>query len=66
LLFSTGREARLIFGRQYLRAPQIVFGVNVLLLPGLFFASALLTRRFRGILRRLRAALRSAEKQARA
>ena len=64
LLFSTGREARLIFGCQDLRAPQIVFGVNMLLLRRLVFARALLARGIRGSLRLLRAALVGAKKQA--
>jgi hypothetical protein len=64
LLFSAGGEARFVFRCQDLPAPQIVFGVNVILLLRLLFARALLARRFRGTLRLLGAALGSAKKQA--
>ena len=56
LLFSAGREARLVFRRQDSRAHEVFFGVNVLRLLRLLFARALLAYGFCGVLRFLRAA----------
>src|SRR5260370_31631796 len=64
LLFAPGFDAGFVVGSQNFRASQIFVGVNVLLFLGLLFASAFLARGFGYILRGLRAALRSAEKQA--
>ncbi len=63
LLFAPGFDAGFVVGSQNFRASQIFVGVNVLLFLGLLFASAFLARGF-GYILGLRAALRSAEKQA--
>jgi hypothetical protein len=65
-LTALGRKARFVVRRQDFGSSQILLGVHVLGSLLLLFAGTFLTRRFRGILRLLRAALRSAEKQTRA
>ena len=63
-LVTLGREALFVFGREDFRAPQVVFGVDVLLWLRLLFAGAFLACSSRGILRFLGAAMRCSEKQA--
>jgi hypothetical protein len=62
LLLALGFDNGFVFRGQDFRATQIFVGVNVLLLLGLVFAGALLTRGFGYILGGLGAALRSAKK----
>ena len=55
------REARFVFRSQDFRAPQIIFGVNML--SRLLLARTFLACRFRRVLRFLGAALRRTEQQ---
>ena len=63
LLLALGFDEGFVFRGQDFRAPQIFFGVNVLLLFDLVFAGALLARGFGYVPGGLGAALRGAEKQ---